>query len=114
MSECCNIVKEPRGESKLKVLARRAPSQEEYFSKGLKTNPISVKDIKVRGGGATAASDPAAADGDEESSDEPTMMDLRSHIAAGLDMADSSELFELLVGGKIVDAKLKIRVVGCL
>jgi len=128
LAECCDIIKEPRGKSKLKVFARRSPSQEEYFSKSLKNNPIAVSSIQVLDAGANAAAAAAAAAAQNENSassstpdahahdnddgDEPTMGDLRATIAKGLDMADSKELFELLVGGKIVDVKLKVRVVA--
>jgi hypothetical protein len=41
---------------------------------------------------------------------EPTVRDLRHHIADGLEMSDSAELLELLVANKILDVNLKLRV----
>ena len=89
----CDVVQPPPKPLALKVFMRRAPSQEEFFRGSLLKNPIAVSTLKSASG------------------TEPTMNDLRQHIANDLQMSDSAELLELLVGGKIINLSLKVRVV---
>jgi hypothetical protein len=91
-----NIVKPPKKPLNSKIILRRAPTQEEFFRGALTKNPISLTMLKSRGG-----------DGQSE----PTVRDLRQHIANDLQMGDSAELLELLVANKILDIDLKLRVV---
>lgn len=96
----CHIVRPPKEPLKLKVLLRRAPTQEEFFRGSLSQNPILIASLK--GDLNTSSS----------SEYEPTVKDLRQHIANDLQMADSAELLELLVANKILDLNLKLRVVA--
>ena len=84
------IVKPPVKPLNTKIIMRRAPTQEEFFRGSLSRNPISLASLKK---------------GD------PTVADLRQHIANDLQMADSAELIEIIVGDKILDVNLKLRVV---
>jgi hypothetical protein len=95
----CNIVRPPKEPPKLKVFLRRAPTQEEFFRGSLSQNPILLSSLK--GDVNTTSSDY-----------DPTVKDLRQHIANDLQMADSAELLELLVANKILDMNLKLRVVA--
>jgi hypothetical protein len=86
-----NIVHPPKKPANSKIIMRRAPTQEDFFRGSLSRNPISLQQIKK----------------DEE----PTVRDLRQHIANDLQMGDSAELLEILVANKILDVDLKLRVV---
>ena len=90
----CGIVKPPAKPLALKVMLRRTPTQEEFFRGSLSKSLMLVSSINCFSGEA-----------------EPLMSDLRRHIATDLQMTDSAELLELLVGGKIIDLALKVRVV---
>jgi hypothetical protein len=96
----CDVVKPPKKPLNLKLFMRRAPSQEEFFRGALSRNPISIAALtsdtnSVSGGG----------------SNDPTVRDLRRYIANDLQMSDSAEMLELLVGNKILHIDLKLRVV---
>lgn len=95
MHSMLNIVKPPKKPLNTKIILRRAPTQEEFFRGSLSKNPVSLNMLRRDAGTAG----------------EPTMRDLRQHIATDLQMADSAELLELLVANKIVDVDLKVRVV---
>ena len=98
LKSICDIVKPPKKPLKLKVYMRRAPTQEEFFRGSLSQNPILISSLKS---------------GNSSSSEvEPTVKDLRQHIANDLQMADSAELLELIVANKILDMNLKLRVVA--
>jgi E3 ubiquitin-protein ligase UBR4 len=84
------VVQPPKESNATQILLRRAPTQEEYFRGSLRRNPIAVSSL-----------------GPEE----PTVGDLRNHIAQELQMADSAELLEIIVANKILDTQLKLRVV---
>jgi len=86
-----NILTPPKTPANSKIIMRRAPTQEDFFRGSLSRNPISLQQIKK----------------DEE----PTVRDLRQHIANDLQMGDSAELLEILVANKILDVDLKLRVV---
>ena len=92
----CEIVKPPAKPLDLEVLMRRAPTQEEFFRGNISTNPLPISELKVEASGEDA---------------EPCIKDLRQHIAKECHMADSAELIEILVANKILDLKLKLRVV---
>ena len=91
------IIKPPKKPLNTKIILRRAPTQEEFFRGSLSRNPVAIASLK-----------PAAT---QKDSYEPTVADLRQHIANDLQMADSAELIEILVANKILDVRLKLRVV---
>ena len=90
MMSIMNIVQPPKKPLNTKMILRRAPTQEEFFRGSLSKNPVSLSMLKA---------------------EEPTVKDLRQHIADDLQMGDSAELLELLVANKIIDVDLKLRVV---
>ncbi|KAL3921400.1 MAG: hypothetical protein SGILL_002765 [Bacillariaceae sp.] len=89
-----NIVKPQKKPFDGKICLRRAPTQEEFFRGSLSRNPVSLSMLAGN------------------SQQEPTVRSLRQHIATELQMADSAEMLELLIGGKILDVDLKLRVVN--
>lgn len=91
LKELLDIIKPPAKPSQTKILLRRAPSQEEYFRGSISQNPLDIDFL--------------------EGSD-PTVEDLRQFIAKELQMADSSELIEILVSNQILSPGLKLRVVN--
>jgi hypothetical protein len=93
------IVQPPKKPLNSKIILRRAPTQEEFFRGSLSKNPISLQ-MLMRSNHKGGNND-----------NEPTIRDLRQHIATDLQMGDSAELLELLVANKIVDVDLKLRVV---
>ena len=95
------IIKPPKTPLNTKIILRRAPTQEEFFRGSLSQNPVPISSLKP----AAGASDQS------DGSFEPTVGDLRQHIANDLQMADSAELIEILVANKILDVKLKLRVI---
>ena len=96
------IVKPPKKPINTKIIMRRAPTQEEFFRGSLSRNPISTSMLKPSGGAASSSRSDAH---------DPTVADLRQHIADDLQMSDSAELIEILVANKILDVNLKLRVV---
>jgi hypothetical protein len=94
------IVKPPKKPLNTKIIMRRAPTQEEFFRGSLSRNPISASMLK------SSASSSSRSDAYD-----PTIADLRQHIANDLQMSDSAELIEILVANKILDMNLKLRVV---
>ena len=86
----------------IKMILRRAPTQEEFFRGNLKTNPVDLELLKKSSTNAASQSDDAY---------EPTVGDLRQHIANDLQMAESAELLEILVANKIVATDLKLRLI---
>ena len=105
----CNVVQPPPKPLNLKIFLRRAPTQEEFFRGSLTKNPIALTALNsaANNGGNSAATSGATS----SNANEATFSTLRQHIANDLQMADSSELLELLVAGKIIDINLPIRVV---
>ena len=91
-----NLIRPLKKTSTTKIILRRAPTQEEFFGGSLSRNPITISSLK-----------PSTAD----PSYEPTVADLRQHIADDLQMSDSAELIEILVANKILNIHLKLRVV---
>jgi hypothetical protein len=104
LQNICDIVKPPPKPFKMKIVMKRAPTQEEFFRGSLSRNPINIESIKVSGQRSSLHS----LGGIEE----PSVRDLRQHIATDLNMEDSAELLELLVGNKILGLNLKLRVVS--
>ncbi|CAB9510970.1 Auxin transport protein BIG [Seminavis robusta] len=102
LESAMGIVRPPKKPVNTKMIMRRAPTQEEFFRGSLSRNPISLSMLK-----------PTSGSGPSNSGDvyEPTVRDLRQHIADDLQMSDSAELLELLVANKILDVNLKLRVV---
>ena len=84
----------------IKVILRRAPTQEEFFRGNLSTNPVDLELLRQTRGHV-------AADDDYE----PTVGDLRQHIANDLQMGDSAELIEILIANKIVGTNIKLRLI---
>lgn len=93
MHSVLNIVKPPKKPVNAKIILRRAPTQEDFFRGSLSKNPVSLHQLR------------------KDTNREPTVRDLRQHIADDLQMSDSAELLELLVANKIIDVDLKLRVV---
>ena len=87
------IITPPKKPLRTKIIMRRAPTQEEFFRGTLSRNPISIDSLAV------------------STDEEPTVGDLRQHIANDLQMADSAELIEILVANKIVGVNLRLRLV---
>lgn len=106
LESAMGIVRPPKKPVNTKMIMRRAPTQEEFFRGSLSRNPISLSMLKPSTGGNSGS-------GPSSSGDvyEPTVRDLRQHIADDLQMSDSAELLELLVANKILDVNLKLRVV---
>lgn len=96
------IVKPPKKPLNTKIIMRRAPTQEEFFRGNLSRNPIPISILKPSGSSSSTQ---------DRDSYEPTVADLRQHIANDLQMSDSAELIEILVANKILDVNLKLRVV---
>jgi hypothetical protein len=118
-----HLLTPPTPAPNFRVFLRRAPTQEEFFQGSLARNPMHVSELAVADPMAAdpMAADPMAADGQggaaggaaasggtgrgsgDDSDDPaagdrgPTVGDLRRRIAAELNMADASELLELLV-----------------
>lgn len=86
----------------IKMILRRAPTQEEFFRGNLTTNPVDLDLLRRSSSDAAAQSDDTY---------EPTVGDLRQHIANDLQMGDSAELIEILIANKIVATDLKLRVI---
>lgn len=85
-------IRPPAQPVQTRILLRRAPTQEEFFRGSISRNPVPMSAL------------PGGPD--------PTVGDLRQHIANELQMAESAELIEILVGNKIVDVNLRLRVVN--
>ncbi len=96
MASIMNIVKPEKKPLDGKIFLRRAPTQEEYLRNHSK-DIISFSTLK-----------PPSSGNDQE---EPTVRDLRQHVANDLQMGDSAEMLEVLVANKILDVDLKLRVV---
>lgn len=110
MGSINDIVKPPKKPINTKIIMQRAPTQEEFFRGSLSRNPISLSSLKPM------VSDHSTANRRNlnlagSNDDEPTVADLRQHIANDLQMADSAELIEIIVAKKILDVNLKLRVV---
>lgn len=95
------VIKPQKRPLDIKVVMRRAPTQEEFFRGSLSQNPVPISALKLRSTRRSSESDVS----------EPTVGDLRQHIADDLQMSDSAELIEILVANKILDTNLKLRVV---
>jgi len=96
MASIMHIVKPEKKPLDGKIILRRAPTQEEYLRNHSK-DIISFSTIKSPSNG--------------NSQEEPTVRDLRQHIANDLQMGDSAEMLEVLVANKILDVDLKLRVI---
>eukprot|EP00531_Pseudo-nitzschia_arenysensis_P008909 CAMPEP_0116130354 /NCGR_PEP_ID=MMETSP0329-20121206/8425_1 /TAXON_ID=697910 /ORGANISM="Pseudo-nitzschia arenysensis, Strain B593" /LENGTH=1905 /DNA_ID=CAMNT_0003624707 /DNA_START=271 /DNA_END=5988 /DNA_ORIENTATION=+ len=96
MTSIMHIVKPEKKPLDGKIFLRRAPTQEEYLRNHSK-DVISFSTLK-----------PPSSGNDQE---EPTVRDLRQHVANDLQMGDSAEMLEVLVANKILDVDLKLRVV---
>jgi hypothetical protein len=95
------VIKPQRKPLNIKVIMRRAPTQEEFFRGSLSQNPVPISALKIHNTRRSSDTDVS----------EPTVGDLRQHIADDLQMSDSAELIEILVANKILDTNLKLRVV---
>ncbi|GAX11800.1 E3 ubiquitin-protein ligase UBR4 [Fistulifera solaris] len=96
-----SVIKPQKKPSNLKVIMRRAPTQEEFFRGSLSQNPVPISALKIQNTRRSNDTDVS----------EPTVGDLRQHIADDLQMSDSAELIEILVANKILHTNLKLRVV---
>ena len=113
LKSMCNIIRPPKKPFNLKLFLRRAPTQEEFFRGNLSQNPLSLaqlsKNSNTIAGGTNSGTGGSSSDAE---SHDHTVRDLRDHIAKDLQMSDSAEMLELLVANKILDLKLKLRVVS--
>jgi hypothetical protein len=96
-----SVIKPQKKPLNIKVIMRRAPTQEEFFRGSLSQNPVPISALKIQNTRRSNNTDVS----------EPTVGDLRQHIADDLQMSDSAELIEILVANKILDTNLKLRVV---
>ena len=96
MASIMHIVKPEKKPLDGKIILRRAPTQEEYLRNQSK-DVVSFSTLKAPSSG--------------NSQEEPTVRDLRQHVANDLQMGDSAEMLEVLVANKILDVDLKLRVV---
>eukprot|EP00563_Minutocellus_polymorphus_P000062 CAMPEP_0181039188 /NCGR_PEP_ID=MMETSP1070-20121207/10333_1 /TAXON_ID=265543 /ORGANISM="Minutocellus polymorphus, Strain NH13" /LENGTH=2292 /DNA_ID=CAMNT_0023117017 /DNA_START=13 /DNA_END=6891 /DNA_ORIENTATION=- len=111
LKSMCDIVRPQKKPVNLKMFLRRAPTQEEFFRGNLTRNPVSLAHLaKTRSGTSSGAA--AGGAGQGSGGNEPTVRDLRDHIAKDLQMSDSAEMLEILVANKIVALDLKLRVVA--
>ena len=97
MASIMHIVKPEKKPLDGKIILRRAPTQEEFFRGNHSKDLISFSMLKSTSSG--------------NNKEEPTVRDLRQHVATDLQMEDSAELLEVLVANKILDVDLKLRVV---
>ena len=84
----------------------------EFFRGSLSKNPVSLSQLSQGGTGSSSGGGFSATGPQGEGNNEPTVKDLRDHIANDLQMSDSAEMLELLVANKILDINLKLRVVA--
>jgi len=105
LEQMYETISPPQSQFKYRVHLRRAPSQEEFFRGSLSKNPVWSTDIP-----RTQGQDQhhEIRDGSES---EVTVRDLRVMIARDLGIADTTELLELLVTGKILSMDLPLRLV---
>jgi len=101
LKSVCQMVRPDHANKKqllesMQVILRRAPTQEEFFRGSLSRNPVQCSVLMG---------------GSHNIDNEPTVADLRAHIANDLQMADSAELIEILLCNKILNVNLKLRVV---
>ena len=83
-----HIVRPPPSPLHARIFLRRAPTQEEFFRGSISRNPVPISQLAG-----------------------PTVAHLRQYIADELQMSDSAELIEILVGQKILDTSLCLRLV---
>lgn len=96
MDSVMHIVKPEKKPLDAKIILRRAPTQEDFLRNQSK-DVVSFSSLKSPNSG--------------NSKEEPTVRDLRQHIANDLQMGDSAEMLEVLLANKILDVDLKLRVV---
>ena len=80
------IIRPPKKPVNTKIIMRRAPTQEEFFRGNLSSNPIPLSSLSASSGSESS-----------QEQHEPTVADLRLHIARDLQMEESAELIEILV-----------------
>ena len=86
LKSMCDIIRPQKKPVNLKMFLRRAPTQEEFFRGNLARNPVSLAHLaKHRAGNASST----ATDGTGQGSggNEPTVRDLRDHIAKDLQVS---------------------------
>ena len=82
----CDIVRPQKKPVSLKMFLRRAPTQEEFFRGNLTRNPVSLAHLtKNRPGASSGAA--AGGAGQGSGGNEPTVRDLRDHIAKDLQVS---------------------------
>ena len=96
MDSVMHIVKPEKKPLDAKIILRRAPTQEDFLRNQSK-DVVSFSSLKSPNSG--------------NNNEEPTVRDLRQHIANDLQMGDSAEMLEVLLANKILDVDLKLRVV---
>lgn len=86
LKSMCDIVRPQKKPVSLKMFLRRAPTQEEFFRGNLTRNPVSLAHLtKNRPGASSGAA--AGGAGQGSGGNEPTVRDLRDHIAKDLQVS---------------------------
>ena len=86
LKSMCDIIRPQKKPVNLKMFLRRAPTQEEFFRGNLTRNPVSLAHLaKHRAGNAASTSTDGAGQG--SGGNEPTVRDLRDHIAKDLQVS---------------------------
>lgn len=86
LKSMCDIIRPQKKPVNLKMFLRRAPTQEEFFRGNLTRNPVSLAHLaKNRAGNASNTATDGAGQG--PSGNEPTVRDLRDHIAKDLQVS---------------------------
>ena len=94
LKSMCDIIRPQKKPVNLKMFLRRAPTQEEFFRGNLTRNPVSLAHLTKNRAGSSAG---AAGDGAGQGSggNEPTVRDLRDHIAKDLQVGQQHPLSTL-------------------
>ena len=94
LKSMCDIIRPQKKPVNLKMFLRRAPTQEEFFRGNLTRNPVSLAHLTKNRAGSSAG---AAGDGACQGSggNEPTVRDLRDHIAKDLQVGQQHPLSTL-------------------
>jgi len=92
LKSMCDIIRPQKKPVNLKMFLRRAPTQEEFFRGNLTRNPVSLAHLaKDRAGTSSAAAADGAGQG--SGSNEPTVRDLRDHIAKDLQVSREKSVY---------------------
>ena len=87
LKSMCDIVRPQKKPVSLKMFLRRAPTQEEFFRGNLTRNPVSLAHLTKNRPGASSGAAAAGGAGQGSGGNEPTVRDLRDHIAKDLQVS---------------------------